>query len=102
MAQTITKITTSAGTWVLVKAFVAPYPKSAVVKNHRLSAEEAEVFLVPMHGDAAPTEGHDGYPLAPGESHSFAGFQTGGGPGHVAAVYARSSGATVYVAVDVG
>lgn len=90
------------GGWELVKTFTGPnLPRGVVVKNHENSSAEAEIFIIPLHGDSAPTS-QEGFPLAIGGQHSFSAFQANGGVGHIGSVYGKSTSATVHVASDLG
>lgn len=89
--------------WTLIKEFTSNPPKSVAVKNLSTSAGSAEILVMPMHVETAPEAAgtEDGWPLAPGEEKSFFDAVARGGDGRITAVYGKSSGATVHVAVDV-
>lgn len=90
----------SGGTWELVAEFTSDPPKQVTVRNASTSANAAEFLVVPMHIAEAPTD-EDGWSLAAGEEKSFFDAVARGGDGRITAVYAKSSGATVEVVVDV-
>jgi len=87
-------------TWTLLKAFASELPKSVAVKSDAASANTAEIFVTPMHGASSPIA-ESGYPLAAGEEHVFTDLHARGGDGLITAVYGKSTGATIHVAVDV-
>jgi len=101
MSRVASAIDISDGDWELAIEFTEPpTPRGIRIKRVDEGSDPLLVFAIGLHGASAPSGSDDGWPLAAGESVSFSAMTPHGSGGQITAVWAKSDGAEIAVAVE--